>query len=296
MEHSVRSMTSYCRLEEERGDWKLYLELRSVNSRFLDLHLRMPRWLNPVEEQIRRLVRERLGRGRVELTIRLEGESAPPPSVRCDLAFAKGCKEALESLASELDIDPGLDAASLVSLFRDVIVVEEQEYDTEAAWKALEPSLSRCLDTAVAMSLREGANLQSDLAGRLAFIEERLAEIEALFSQKSGELFSKLRDRLKRVIVDTPLDEGRILQEAALLADRLDITEELVRARSHIAQFRSLFSKGGGVGRTMDFLLQELFREVNTIASKSQDSAIAHFVVDIKGELEKMREQVQNIV
>ncbi len=296
MKSAIRSMTTYCRREEETNGWRIFVELRSVNSRFLDLHLRIPRWLNPLEDTIRTLMRERLERGRVELTIRMEGTELQPPQIRCDLGLASSYKEAVEDLSRGLGLPLNLDVASLIGLFREIVVVEEREQDLDEAWKVLERVLERCLDTAVEMSLREGANLQADLSSRLDTIEAKLTEIEVLSSSRSAELLSKLREKIKKVIVDVPLDEGRILQEAALMADRLDITEELVRAKSHIGQFRSLFNKGGGVGRTMDFLLQELFREVNTIASKSQDSTIAHFVVDIKGELEKMREQVQNIV
>lgn len=292
----IRSMTTYCRMEEEREGWRISLELRAVNSRFLDLHLRAPRWLLPLEERIRSAVRAALERGRVELSLVVEGELAPAPTVEPDRELARAYLRALEGLAAELGLPAGLDLPALLALNRDLVRVEEQEQDLEEVWRAVAPVLEGALAQAREMAQREGENLAADLRRRLDHIEDRIGAIESAASGREERLLERLRRRMAQIIVDIPLDEARLLQEAALMADRLDITEELVRARSHIAQFRSLFQEDGPVGRTMDFLLQELFREVNTVASKCQDSEISHMVVDIKAELEKMREQVQNIV
>ncbi len=292
----LKSMTTYCRLQEEQQGWAVALELRSVNSRFFDLHLRAPRWLNPLEERIRNLVRRHLMRGRVELSIRMEGEVAPAPVVRCDQTLARAYMRAMEELAQALGISKAVSLRDLLDTAKEIISVEEQEQDSDEVWHVLEPALQRCLQEAEAMARREGGNLQADLEGRLSAIEKRIEAIEGATAHRQEQLLERLRQRISQIIVEVPFDEDRLLQEVALQVDRLDITEELVRARSHIGQFRSLLTKEGPVGRTMDFLLQELFREVNTIASKSQDSEISHLVVDIKAELEKMREQVQNIV
>jgi uncharacterized protein (TIGR00255 family) len=203
---------------------------------------------------------------------------------------------AVHELAQGLGIDGSLDLSTLLTVLRDVIVVKEQAPESGELWNWIEPALEQLLDGAEAMARSEGTALERELESRISGIEGLVGQIAARSADHLRVVQQAMRDRIQALLTEVPLDEARLAQETTILADRLDITEEIVRTRSHVEQFKVLLAEQSAVGRRLDFLLQELFREINTTAAKSSDSDISHLVVELKSELEKMREQVQNVV
>ncbi len=289
-------MTAYGRGQApagEGGSW--VVELRTVNSRFLDLHLRMPPGLAGLEDRIKKYLEGRLARGRVNLFIKPCGAAEPAPRLVLNRPLVREYRRVLEELRQELGISdpPGLE--TFLSQ-RDLVLAEEADPDLDRLWSELEPALEQCLEGVEAMRAREGESLARDLARRLDRLEELFDQVTA----RTPEILENYRQRLNQRIaqlLENPdqVDPQRIAQEVAILADKADITEEAVRARSHLAQFRRMLASPGPVGRKLDFLLQELNREANTMASKSPDADAAQQVVEIKAELERIREQVQNL-
>ncbi len=292
----IRSMTTFAKVHKEGENWSVNMELRSVNSRFCDVIIRMPKWMAELEDKIRRKVKESLERGRVELSIQFEASDLEIAAFKPDIVTAKAYWEAANQIKQSLNMPGDLELAQLLRLCREAIRPTETDTDMEVVWNRLEPVLNALLDKAISMSIQEGEHLLSDLKKRLDSIEEKVEWIEKRSKEHTKIAQESLRARIKQMLEEFPLDENRVVTEAAFLADRLDITEEIVRAKSHINQFRKYLEQGGAIGRRLDFLLQELFREVNTMGSKSADQEISKAVVEIKGELEKIREQVQNIV
>ena len=292
----LRSMTSFARMEYKGDGWHCAMELRSVNGRFCDVNIGLPKWMNPIEDRIKKMVQEKMIRGRIDLSIQYEGSEAARSVFVADLELGRSYLDAARSLADGLGLEGTLDLPTLLCSLKDVINVREQGPDTEKAWERMKGQLEDLLDKAVAMSAKEGSALEKDLESRLSQIEQWIEDISKRTEEHLRKAQQALKDRIQSILRDFSADEGRLNQEMAVLADKLDITEEIVRVRSHIEQFRKFFAGREAVGRKMDFLLQELFREINTMASKSSDSLISYLVVEIKGELEKMREQVQNIV
>lgn len=293
---TVRSMTTFAKVHHEGESWSVAMELRSVNSRYCDVFVRMPKWMGELEDRLRRLVKERLERGRVELFIQFEASDLETTAYKADKANAKAFWDAANELKQCLGLNGELDLGQFLAVYREAIKPVENETNTRVVWQRLEPALSELLEKAVAMSSEEGANLTKDINKRLSFIEKMLEQIEERAAEHTREAQIALKERIQQLLKDMPMDENKILTEAAILADRLDITEEIVRAKSHLKQFRRYLKQGGAIGRRLDFLLQEFFREINTIGSKSADHEISKLVVEIKGELEKIREQVQNLV
>lgn len=292
----LKSMTAFARTEVS-GEWfSSTIELKSVNSKYCEVCIRAPRHLSPLEERIRRLVQERLHRGRVDITIQISAVGVEHPRFEADIELARSYLDAASTLKEKLGLGGALDLFSLLAVFPGVITAKEGEEDLDKTWEALAPGMERLLQEAVSMALKEGEALERDMAARLAQIDEWIKEIQGRSHLHAQEAKKALYERVQSVLKDIPVDEARLAQELAILADRLDITEEIVRAKSHLGQFRSVMSESGPVGRRLDFLLQELFREVNTMTVKSADMAISHIGVEIKGALEKIREQVQNIV
>ncbi len=292
----LRSMTTFARIEPAGDGWYCTIELRSVNARFCDIHIRLPVWMDPLKERIKKLVRERLLRGHIDLAIAYEGSETPRSIFEPDLELGRSYLSAARRLAEGLGIEGSLDLSGLLAALEGVIVTREQQPDIEKAWERIKGPLTDLLNGALATSLLEGASLERDLRSRLDRVEEWINSISSQTEAHLRGAQEALIDRIQSILRDVPVDEGRLVQEAALLANKLDITEEIVRAHSHIEQFRRYLEREEAVGRRLDFLLQEIFREVNTMASKSSDSMISQSVVEIKDELEKMREQVQNVV
>ncbi len=289
-------MTTFAKKEASGPDWNLSLELKSVNSRYFDLHLRVPREFAPLEDRIRRFLKEKLVRGRVDLFIQYDSLEETPASFEPKIGLAKGYLEAVSKLARATDLEPELKMAELLTLLRDAITAKEEPVDTQLLWERIKGPLEDLVDAALEMAYKEGKATEEDIIKRIKRIEELASRIEARSRQNLKEQQERLKERILSRLKEVPLDEQRLVQEAAILADRLDINEELVRLESHISQFYKYLEIDEQIGRKLDFLLQEIFREVNTITSKSQDSTISHLVVEIKSEIEKIREQLQNIV
>ena len=286
------SMTGYGRAMRELDGRQLTIELKSVNHRFLDLSFRMPRNLMFLEDDARKLIGARLSRGHVDVFMTYRNARSDARNVQVDRALFDAYVGALSGLT-----DSGVqDDRSLMSIARlpDVLVVTEAEEDQDALRELLKETLDAALDQLVEMRLREGAEMKKDLAFRTDRIEEMTNAVEARYPATVEEYTRRLRASIEELI-GRNVDETRLLTEVAVMADRSAIAEETVRLHAHIAQLRECLEKAEPVGRRIDFLVQELNREVNTISSKSQDVPITQLVVSMKAEIEKLREQLQNI-
>ncbi len=292
----IRSMTTFARKAVSGTALSCSMELKSVNGRYCDVHMRLPRSIAPVEDRIRKLIQKRLKRGRVEFYIQVESAEGLTPSFSPDVAAGKAWLRAAEILSEELRLDTRPTFSDLLSSVPGVISMGQEETDEDAIWKQLSPGLDELLDRAIEMSRREGDDLEKDIRARLKKIQGLLDQITSRKEEQLAAAQQALKERVMKLLENTELDEMRIAHEAAIMADRLDITEETVRASSHLVRFAEYLESDEPVGRRLDFLTQELFREFNTMASKSWDSIISQAVVEVKGELEKIREQVQNIV
>lgn len=292
----LKSMTGFGRGENFDAEHRFVVEIKAVNHRYNEIVIRMPKQLGSLEDKIRRTVANTLARGRIDIFITVDKYAAQKRLVRVDKELAIAYYNALRELSELLAISV-TDNVYQLAKFPDILQVEEQAEDVAALW----PKLSSALDEAIAnlMSMRqaEGANIQRDLTMRIDQIDENVRNIAERAPKVLEEYRERLLARLREIAttVSSEPDEWRLLQETALFADRTNITEELVRLRSHLAQFRSAVAADAAVGRKLDFIVQEINRETNTIASKANDMAIANIVVEIKSEIEKVREQIQNI-
>ena len=290
----IKSMTGYGRAEETVEGCTITVELRSVNNRYLDCNVRIPRLYLFAEEAIKSRVQGTISRGKVDVFVTLDHTGAEKVQVSVNRAAADGYYTALKELAGAYGLTDDI-SVSLISRFPDVLLAEKAEEDVEQTAKDICSVLDRALADFDQMRSREGERLKADISARAAAIEEKVALVEERSPQTVAEYREKLEARMNEVLANTQLDPARILTEAAIFADKVAVDEETVRLRSHIEQLRGMLSKGGAVGRKLDFLIQEFNREANTIGSKCSDLEIARHVVDIKAEIEKIREQVQNI-
>lgn len=291
---TLKSMTGFGRGEAEKDGRIWSVEIRCVNNRYLDLKMKLPRGYAPLEEKIRAKVSETFLRGRVDLFLSVSGDFSDLQEVKVNKALASGYAEALQSLADDFTLTSNI-TSELLASFPEVITREQKEEDLEKVWVAVEDALIVALENCNKMRLKEGAALAKDLEERLAGFSEVVTTIEESIPQIISQRQEQLQERLEKLLGTVQLDPARLAQEVAVMADKSDVTEEIVRLMSHMDQFRSFLGESGGVGRKLDFLIQEFLREVNTLASKINDAAIAHHTVDLKSGLEKMREQVQNI-
>lgn len=289
----MRSMTGYGRCTRVIDGRQLTIEVKSVNHRFLDLGFRMPRSFAFLEEDARRIIGQRLNRGHVDLFATYRNLRTDARTVTVDSALLSAYMGALDSIGETSGMR---DDRTLMSVSRlpDVLVVEEAEDDREALKLLMAEALGGALDEIVAMREREGASMKADLILHVDEIERMTGEIEQRYPETVAEYQQRLKQRVEELL-GGDMDEQRLLQEVAVMADRSAIAEETVRLHSHIAQLRELFEQDEPVGRRIDFIVQELNREVNTISSKSQDIPITRLVVSCKAEIEKLREQLQNV-
>jgi len=292
---AIKSMTGFGGAESLPGeDFYFKVEMRSVNHRFLDIAVRMPREFQALEEGVRCAIQRVAARGRVEVSIFGRHGNSEKGKVVLDRALAQSYYQALCELAGVCGVDE-LPGAELISRFPEVLSLENVTPDLEAAWCVLEPVLDRALSELDVQRHAEGERLAADIRQRLSQVESYLSELAGRAPAVAEEYRHKLTERLRDFLGSAGLDETRLLAEAALFADRSNITEELVRLQSHLDFFRQTLVQDQPAGRKLDFLAQELFREVNTVGAKAGDFAIARLVVEIKAELEKVREQVQNL-
>jgi len=289
----MRSMTGYGRGAAERSGRRATVEVRSVNHRFLDIKLRGAALDPGVEEQVSARIRETAERGAITLTVHLE-RRGPGAAVRVDRAAARAAHAALVSLAEELGTDPPTLALVVA---QPGVVLAADDADDSGAGEAVLAAADDALAQLFSMRAAEGAILARDFQARLAQLAQHIEEIATLAGAAPDEARRKLHDRVSRLLDgETPIDPARLAQEVAILADKSDVTEELVRARSHVEQLRTLSAGGSGaIGRRLDFLVQEMGRELNTMGAKSSAIEIVRRVVAAKAELEKIREQVQNV-
>ena len=290
----IRSMTGYGMAELERSGQRLSAEIRSVNHRFCEVAMRCPKLVSPFEDQIRQQIQERFARGKLNLTITWSGIGETGEVLRVNDAVADQYVQLLGRLRERYHLDSGLDVKTLAAL-PDVFTWEHTALSDEQTWALLQELVTKACDSMNAMKEREGEALAKDLVMRIEIIRKHLEVIAARAPQRPLEAKERLLARLKPLMADLEMDPVRIAQEVALMADRLDCTEECVRLAAHLDQFRSLIEGTELAGRKLNFLLQEMNREANTIGSKANDVEIAHAVVVIKEELERLREQVQNV-
>ena len=290
----VKSMTGYGRAEETVNGCTITVELRSVNNRYLDCSVRIPRLYLFAEDAIKTRVQNTISRGKVDVFVTLDNAGAEKVQVSVNRPVADGYYAALQQLAEIYGLEREI-SVSLLSRFPEVLLAEKAEEDVEQRTKDICSVLDRALQDFDQMRTREGERLREDILSRAAAIEEKVGLVEERSPQTVSEYRAKLEARMNEVLASTQIDPARILTEAAIFADKVAVDEETVRLRSHIGQLRELLDKGGATGRKMDFLIQEFNREANTIGSKCSDIEIARHVVDIKAEIEKIREQVQNI-
>jgi len=290
----LRSMTGFGASDLATAAGRYTVEARSLNHRFLEIMVRLPRELAPLEDRIRALVQGRVLRGRVEVAIMRENYGKRLRTVRIDLDLAKAFASALNELKQALEL-PGSPDLAMLSALPDLIRIEEQKEDLEAAWTAIAEAVEVALSRLVAMREREGARLTSDLGQRVRRLAERADEIERRAPLVVQEHAARLTRRIEELIGMPPVDEGRLAAEVAIFADRSDIAEETTRLRSHLAQMQQMLIGDGPAGRTLEFLVQELGREANTIGSKANDVEISRAVIAVKGDLESLREQIQNL-
>jgi len=289
-------MTGYGRGEVEAGGLKWVVELKSVNHRFLEVSPSLPRHLWALEDRIRSVIKSRLARGRVDVQLSWEGRAEHPPTVSLDVAMTAEINSLLTDLSKTL---PEPEPVRLTHLlhFADLIVAKERPAtDVEDIWKAISGALAQALESLEVMRGNEGAALAEETLGHLDKVGQELQLIKTQAELVPGFWQERLKARLEELLAEAaPVDEGRLAQEVAFLAERRDIREELTRLESHVTQFQEALAAPGPVGRKLEFLLQEMLRETNTIGVKAGDLDIAQAVVAIKGLLERLREQVQNI-
>ncbi len=294
----VRSMTGYGAGEARTDGERWFVEVRSTNHRFLDVVVRLPKDLGALEDRVRTAVASRVVRGRVEVSV-VRDTSRRPRSVFVDTELARRYGQALEELRQALGLQEALSLSAILSL-PDVVRVEEPPQDVEATWDALRPAVEQAVEQFLSTRRAEGARLQEELGSGLARLEEWVGRVEARAQDVPRTYAQRLRQRvadlLRALEVPHPPDEARLATEVAVFADRCDVREELVRLRSHLDQARALLAEeDGAVGRKLEFLLQEMGREVNTVGSKAQDLEVTRAVLEMKSQLEAMREQVQNV-
>ena len=290
----VKSMTGYGRAENTVNGYSITVELRSVNNRYLDCNVRIPRLYLFAEEAIKSRVQNTISRGKVDVFVTLESTGEQKLKVSLNKPVADGYYAALKELAENYHLSDDI-SVSLLSRFPEVLVAEKAEEDVEQMAKDICSVLDQALADFDQMRTREGGRLKEDILSRAATIEDKVTLVEQRSPETVSEYRTRLENRMNEVLSNTQLDPARILTEAAIFADKVAVDEETVRLRSHISQLREMLDKGGAIGRKLDFLIQEFNREANTIGSKCSDIEIARHVVDVKAEIEKIREQVQNL-
>jgi len=289
-----KSMTGFGRGEAEAGGRQWVAEIRCVNHRYLDLKIKLPRGYAGLEKQVREMLSAILQRGRVDVSLTVTGDFSDLQSIDINSSLANTYRDALVSLGKSLDLHDDTTLSQLAS-YPDVMRLKQQDEDLDSVWPPMKQALGLAISTCDTMRIQEGATMAEDLQGRLTHFSEVVHEIENAIPELLQRREQTLNERLQKLLDKVQLDPQRLAQEVAILADKTDVTEEMVRLDSHINQFRAFLDADEATGRKLDFLLQEFLREVNTMASKINDAAIAHLTVDLKAELEKMREQVQNI-
>lgn len=291
----IRSMTSFGRSNSEEGKKRVFtVEMKSVNSRYLDVNIRMPKSIISLEEEIRKMISNSLNRGKVDVFINIKNynEGARVPKV--DINLAQGYLQCLKEIEEKLNIKNDISVMQ-IARFPEVITMIEEEDKIDEIWEELKPLISSSLDMMINMREVEGEKLKEDILIKINQIEDLVSKVEE-FADSIPKVFKqKLEERLKDLLGNVEVDENRIATEVCILADKATVDEEIIRLNSHINQVRETLKLNEPIGRKLDFIVQEMNRETNTIGSKSSDIKMTNIVIDIKNILEKIREQVQNI-
>jgi len=290
----IESMTGYGRSEGTHREYAIVAELRSTNHKYCDISVRLPKFLLPLEIPLKKLLQERFTRGRLELAVTVNGAAEQTKRMEVNLELARQYLALMKEIQSKLDL-PGRPDLGMLMEFRDIISPADVEDVTGELESRVEVLVRDAMGRLESMRKKEGQTLAKDLLRRIGMIEKALGRIEVRIPAMLREYQGRLKDRIERLTKGVKLEPARLIQEVALFAERSDVTEELTRLKSHMKQFKSMIRGSAAVGRSLDFLIQEMNREVNTIGSKAADAAVALGVVGIKSELEKLREQVQNI-
>ena len=291
----IRSMTGFGSGETLTPSGRFTVEIRSVNHRFTEIVVRLPRDLSALEDRVRALVQARVLRGRIEVTIMREERGTRPRTVRSDPDLARAYAQALREVADVLGVAGEVSLSQLIA-FPDVVKVEETREDVEELWPALSRAVEDALTALVTMREAEGRRLAADMLARVDRIDELTRQVDTRTHLAVAEYVQRLRQRIAELLGAVPLDENRLATEIAIFGERVDVSEEVTRLRSHLMQARhDVEDSAGAIGRRLEFVLQEMGREANTIGSKASDLEMTKAVIAIKGELESLREQVQNV-
>ena len=290
----IRSMTGYGRAAETIDGMAITVEIKSVNHRYFEFSSRTPRAYGFLDEKLKSFVQSRVSRGKVECYVQIESLEEADVEVLLNASLAQGYLQAFSQLAERFGLENDVRVSTL-SRYTDIFSLHKAQADEDKIWNAVRQVADEAVSRFVEMRLREGERLTADVLSRADAILGHVDFIEARSPETVREYNEKLRARMQAVLESTQIDEQRILLEAAVYADKVAVAEETVRLRSHIDQLRDFFTSQEAVGRKLDFLVQEINREANTIGSKAQDVEIARHVIDVKAEVEKIREQIQNI-
>ena len=282
----ILSMTGFGRGTAVRNGREITVELRSVNSRYFEYSSRIPRTCSYLDSRLKKQLNERITRGKVELSMTVQNVDAADTVVAVNMELARSYQQAMRDISEQLGIKNDI-SAGVITRFPDVLTTRHADVDEEQLWEDVSAVTAQALDRFVEMRAAEGAKMKADVENRLNFLEECVGRVEAYTT--------RLYEKLKVILEDRDIDDARVLTEAAIFGDKTAVDEETVRLRSHIAQYRDILALNEPVGRKLDFLTQELNRETNTIGSKCQDLDITRIVVDMKAEIEKIREQIQNL-
>lgn len=291
----IRSMTAFVRMAASPKEKNWVVEIRSLNHRYFEFSMKSPAVLFPLESRIRDLVQEKMRRGKITLAVSQDNEAGESGDWKLNEKAVSRYLGAIRKLRKRFQLKPELSVQDIIGLPEIFTVGPAREEDAEKIWPQLEKILKRVLESALRVKEREGEKLTEDIAGRLGKIEKAVCQIEEHALGHAERYFKKLSERVGQILKDQEVDPERVCREAAFLAERSDVTEEIVRMRSHLELFRSRLRAESEIGRELDFLCQEIFREVNTMGAKAQFFEISRETVFVKGELEKIREQVQNI-
>lgn len=290
----IRSMTGYGRVQDTIDGMNISVEIKSVNHRYFEFFAKTPRTYGFLDEKLKNYIQSKVARGKVECYVYIENLEDEDCTVEVNHSLAAGYIKAFDELAERYDLRNDVSVMSL-SRYNDIFSIHKAEADEEKIWNSVKIVLDEALDSFISMREREGEKLKADILSRCDTILSDVAFIEERSPQTVEEYNAKLLERMKTVLADVHVDEQRLLTEAAIYADKIAVAEETVRLRSHISQMHEFMQSNAAIGRKMDFLVQEFNREANTIGSKAQDVEIAKRVINIKAEIEKIREQVQNI-
>ncbi|MBU3818864.1 MAG: YicC family protein [Candidatus Faecalibacterium intestinavium] len=290
----ILSMTGFGRASAVLNGREIAVELRSVNARYFEYSSRIPRSCSFMDGQLKKLLNSRITRGKVELSLTIQNVDRTDTAVTVDLELARSYQQALRDLAEDLCVKNDL-SAGMLARFPDVLAARHADVDEDQLWEDVASVTRQALDRFMEMRAAEGQKMKEDILSRLDYIEECVGKIEAQSAGRVEQYTRRLYEKLRVLLEDRNIDDARVLTEAAIFADKTAVDEETVRLRSHLAQYRSILEMDEPVGRKLDFLTQELNRETNTIGSKCQDLDITRVVVDVKAEIEKIREQIQNL-